>query len=121
VALAVTSLKRVDLLPGVPTVAESGAPGFEARGWYGLLAPAGIPVDVTERLTMETLKIARSTNLQKLIATFGSDNVAQGPSAFSSSLRPIPRSGAALSWREHQARYVIADGCGGQVCLAAET
>lgn len=81
-ALAVTSPKRVDLLPGVPTVAESGVPGFEARGWYGLLAPAGIPVEVTERLTLETLKIARSPNLQKLVATFGSDNVAQGPAAF---------------------------------------
>ena len=81
-ALAVTSPKRVDLLPDVPTVAESGVPGFEARGWYGLLAPAGIPAEVTERLIQETLNIARSPNFQKLVASFGSDNVAQGPAAF---------------------------------------
>ncbi|WP_213956649.1 tripartite tricarboxylate transporter substrate-binding protein [Variovorax sp. dw_954] len=81
-ALAVTSLERVDLLPDVPTVAESGVPGFEAQGWYGLLAPAGIPAEVTERLTQETLKIAHSPNFERLVATFGSRSVAQGPAAF---------------------------------------
>lgn len=81
-ALAVTSTSRVALLPDVPTIAESGIPGFEARGWYGLLAPAGIPAEVSERLTLETLKIASAPHFQRLIATFGSDNVAQGPAAF---------------------------------------
>lgn len=82
-ALAVTSARRVALLPDVPTVAENGLPGFEARGWYGLLAPAGIPAAASERLTLETLKIARAPHFQKLVASFGSENVAQGPGDFS--------------------------------------
>lgn len=81
-ALAVTSARRVALLPNVPTVAESGLPGFEARGWYGLLAPAGIAAAVSERLTQETLKITRAPHFQKLVASFGSENVAQGPAEF---------------------------------------
>ncbi len=81
-ALAVTSTKRVALLPDVPTVSESGVTDFDARGWYGLLAPAGIPSAVAKRITQETLAIANLPSFQKLVASFGSDNVAMGAESF---------------------------------------
>ena len=55
-ALAVTSRKRSALLPDVPTVAESGWPEYEAGSWYGILAPAGTPPAVIERLHSEIVK-----------------------------------------------------------------
>jgi tripartite-type tricarboxylate transporter receptor subunit TctC len=48
--LAIASTKRWPLLPDVPTVAESGLPGFEAAVWYALLAPAGTPADIVAKL-----------------------------------------------------------------------
>jgi tripartite-type tricarboxylate transporter receptor subunit TctC len=56
-AFAVTSATRSDALPDVPTVAEAGnLPGFEASSWFGLLAPAGTPADIVNRLQQETAK-----------------------------------------------------------------
>ena len=56
-ALAVSGAKRSPLLPGVPTVSESGLPGFEVTGWLGLMAPAGTPQAVVQRLASEIQKI----------------------------------------------------------------
>ncbi|HYF20563.1 MAG TPA: tripartite tricarboxylate transporter substrate binding protein [Ramlibacter sp.] len=56
-ALAVTSPQRMSILPEVPTVAESGLPGYEIRIWYGLLAPAGTPREIVSRLNTEINKI----------------------------------------------------------------
>lgn len=81
-ALAVSSPTRTALLPDVPTVAESGLPGFEARGWYGLLAPAGIPPEIAARLGAATIKAAAKPKVRDVIASFGSDNVSDGPDAF---------------------------------------
>uniref|UniRef100_UPI0020186B38 tripartite tricarboxylate transporter substrate-binding protein n=1 Tax=Acinetobacter baumannii TaxID=470 RepID=UPI0020186B38 len=55
-ALAVTSLKRVDDLPQVPTIAESGYKNFEAVTWFGVLGPANLPKDITARLNAEINK-----------------------------------------------------------------
>ncbi|WP_342133380.1 Bug family tripartite tricarboxylate transporter substrate binding protein [Hydrogenophaga sp. OTU3427] len=52
-ALAVTGQKRVDALPNVPTVAESGFPGFDATGWFGLFAPRGTPASIVEKVSFE--------------------------------------------------------------------
>lgn len=54
-AIAVTSLKRVPLLPDVPTVIESGVPGYEFMVWYGLVAPAGTPGATVDKLNKETV------------------------------------------------------------------
>ena len=56
-ALAVTSLKRVGKLPDVPTVAEAALPNFDASVWYGVVAPAGTPRDVVQRLNREIVRI----------------------------------------------------------------
>src|SRR5262249_5407770 len=55
-ALAITSIKRSALAPDLPTMAESGFPGFEAVPWFGLLAPANTPKDIVEKLHAETVK-----------------------------------------------------------------
>jgi tripartite-type tricarboxylate transporter receptor subunit TctC len=60
IALAVTTSERVEQLPTVPTVAESGYPGFEAVGWAVLLAPAGTPSDVVEFLNKQVVAILKS-------------------------------------------------------------
>ena len=70
-ALAVTSARRHPLLPDVPTVAESGYPGFEALSWQGLFAPAGTPADVVARLNAETVKALSSEDFREAFAKQG--------------------------------------------------
>ena len=70
-ALAVTSTQRVPQLPDVPTVAESGYPGFDAATWFALIAPAGTPRDVLMRINAETKKIMASEDLRKRFETIG--------------------------------------------------
>lgn len=66
-ALAVTSGKRVDVIPDVPTVAESGYPGFESVTWYGLFAPAGLPADIVSRINAPVTAALRGDLGRKLI------------------------------------------------------
>ncbi len=63
--LAVTSLKRSAALPDVPTVAESGFPGFEANTWFAMLAPAGTPREVLDRLNTEVNKILQNRSINE--------------------------------------------------------
>ena len=70
-ALAVTSAKRHPLLPDVPTVAESGYPGFEALSWQGLFAPAGTPAEIVARLNAETVKVLASDDFRDAFARQG--------------------------------------------------
>lgn len=82
-ALAVSSATRSAQLPGIPTVAESGVEGFEARGWYGLLAPAGISSEIKKRLESVTIEAASAPKVREVIASLGSENVSEGSAAFS--------------------------------------
>ena len=72
-AIAVTSKKRFSLLPDVPTFDESGMPGFEAVLHYGLLAPAGTPKEIVERLSAQLRKLADNAEVQKQIHNEGGD------------------------------------------------
>ena len=72
-AIAVTSKKRFSLLPDVPTFDESGMPGFEAVLHYGLLAPAGTPKEIVDRLSAHLQKLADITEVQKQIHNEGGD------------------------------------------------
>jgi len=69
--LAVTSAKRVPFLPDVPTVAESGFPGFEDYTWVGVFAPAGAPAAVINKINAETEKILRHPDFQSKLANLG--------------------------------------------------
>ena len=69
--LAVTSSKRASFLPDVPTVAESGLPGFEAAGWYGFFTTAGTPRPVLEKLNAEIVRALTSPDLNAKIESMG--------------------------------------------------
>lgn len=64
-ALAVTSAQRSPVAPNAPTVAESGLPGYEAIAWNGLLAPAGTPKEIVDRLNAELEKILKSSDVKQ--------------------------------------------------------
>lgn len=81
-ALAVTSPARLEALPEIPTVAESGLPGFEYSGWLGIAAPAGTPEPIIERLQREIAAILLTEEGRKYFASYGREPVASTPAAF---------------------------------------
>jgi len=83
-ALAVTSDKRSPQLPQVPTVAESGVPGFQVNEWNGLFAPAGTPQPVLQRLEAETRAIVASPEMKKRFAELGVQGVGSSAAEFQS-------------------------------------
>ena len=70
-ALATTGAKRSKVLPELPTVAESGYPGFEADAWYGILAPGATPKSIVERIRDEALKALQHTDVQTAMSRQG--------------------------------------------------
>ena len=81
--LAVTALKRSSLAPDVPSVAELGLPQLESLAWIGLGAPAGLPPDVVDRITGETMRSMRLPEVRELLGRQGFDVVAGSPQEFS--------------------------------------
>jgi tripartite-type tricarboxylate transporter receptor subunit TctC len=87
-ALAVTTAQRIPSIPDLPTVAESGVPGFEVVGWYGFLAPAGTPTPVIARLHAEIVKILRAPDVGERLTKDGAEIVASTPGEFEKFLAP---------------------------------
>jgi len=81
-ALAVTSLKRSAALPDVPTVAESGFPGFEATLWGGLVAPVGTPPSVIQRLHAESVSALQLADVAARLAEVGLEGIGSTPADF---------------------------------------
>jgi tripartite-type tricarboxylate transporter receptor subunit TctC len=81
-AIAVGSAKRIAALPDVPTVAESGVPGFETSQWYGILAPAGTPDAIVRKLSTEINRILRSPEVIERLAADGSVPQGSTPEEF---------------------------------------
>ena len=81
-ALAVTNAKRSQLLPGLPTVAESGLPGYESEGWHGLCGPARLPAAIVERLNRETSAALRTPETAALLINGGAEPVGMPPAQF---------------------------------------
>jgi tripartite-type tricarboxylate transporter receptor subunit TctC len=91
-AFAITSKERSPSFPDVPTVAESGLPGYEAENWYALLAPAGTPPAIVDRLNRELKKILNSPDFVKEIAKEGGRTVGDSPAEFAQFLSiDVPR------------------------------
>jgi len=86
-ALAVTSAKRSPALPEVPTVAESGYPGFEAASWYGIVAPAGTPAPIIERLNAEIRKALQAQDVRDTLAREGGGAIGGSSAEFGSFLK----------------------------------
>jgi tripartite-type tricarboxylate transporter receptor subunit TctC len=87
VALAVTSAKRSHAAPDIPTVSESGVPGFDASSWFGILAPAGTPKSVIARLNAEALKVVETKEIQEAMIRQGMDPTGTTPAEFDAYLR----------------------------------
>jgi tripartite-type tricarboxylate transporter receptor subunit TctC len=86
-ALAVTALKRSQLAPEVPSVAELGFPQLESLAWIGLLAPTGTPSGVLTRLSDETMRRMREPDVRELLGKQGFDVVAGTPAQFQQWIR----------------------------------
>ena len=82
-ALAVTSEKRFSLTPDLPTVAESGLPGFETSAWQGLLAPEKISRAIVNRINAESASSVKSPAMRNLLAANGAEGVGNSPEEFS--------------------------------------
>ena len=71
VALAVSSAKRSSLLPNVPTIAESGVPGFDYTLWVGLWGPPGMPADVVDKINKDVNRALASPDLAEKLTNLG--------------------------------------------------
>ena len=85
-AIAVTSAKRFSLLPDVPTFDESGLPGFEAVLHYGLLAPAGTPKEIVDKLSVELRKLVDSDDVKQRIHAEGGDPMTSTPAEYAADI-----------------------------------
>jgi tripartite-type tricarboxylate transporter receptor subunit TctC len=87
VALASTSLRRASAAPDLVTVAEAGVPGYDTSGWFGLLAPAGTPRDIIERLADASNEAAKAPDVMATLAVQGFDMAGGSPEDFAAFIR----------------------------------
>ena len=85
--VAVTGPKRFAELPDLPTISESGVPGYNVTGWYGFYAPAGTPADLVRRLHVEAVHALNSPDVKERLVKTGNEPVATSPAEFAAFLR----------------------------------
>jgi tripartite-type tricarboxylate transporter receptor subunit TctC len=90
-ALAVTGTKRSPLAPEIPTVAESGLPGYEMRGWFGLVAPAATPPATIARLNAEYVRALHASDARARLEGYGLEIVGNTPEQFAQQMREDSR------------------------------
>jgi tripartite-type tricarboxylate transporter receptor subunit TctC len=86
-ALAVSGPKRIAALPDVPPVAEAGVPGYAAMQWYGLLAPAGTPPQIIERIRAEATKALKTDEMKEKLALDGAEPVGTSQAEFAALIK----------------------------------
>ncbi|MBL8310497.1 MAG: tripartite tricarboxylate transporter substrate binding protein [Burkholderiales bacterium] len=86
-AIAVTSSTRTPALPNVPTIAEAGLPGFEASSWFGLLAPAGTPKDIVDKVSTQIQRMLQTPEMRERLASQGADGVGNTPEQFAAHIK----------------------------------
>ncbi|MDR2300054.1 MAG: tripartite tricarboxylate transporter substrate binding protein [Comamonas sp.] len=86
-ALAVTTARRWPGAPDIPTVAESGVPGYEVSGWFGLLAPAGTPREILNKLQGTLAEAVKSPEVAKQLNDLGAEPVANKPEVFAQEIK----------------------------------
>jgi tripartite-type tricarboxylate transporter receptor subunit TctC len=86
-ALAVTTRSRTAITPELPTISESGVPGYDVSSWYGLLAPAGTPAATVARLQREIVKVLRLPDVSEKLMAQGLDLVGNTPEEFAAILK----------------------------------
>jgi len=80
--IAVTTGKRFPSLPNVPTMIESGMPGFEVNGWYGMVYPAGVPKEVIDKTHKALTQVLSRDNVKKQLENIGAEAALSSPEAF---------------------------------------
>jgi tripartite-type tricarboxylate transporter receptor subunit TctC len=85
--LAQTSLKRSPNIPELPTVAESGFPGFETVSWFGLLVPVGTPPAIVNKLNQDSLKVLAQPDMRASFTKLGLDTVGSTPSELAATIK----------------------------------
>ena len=91
-ALGVTSLRRSSAAPELPTIAESGYPGFEVTTWFGLLAPARTPATIVGKLHLEIVKVLAQADARAKFADFGVEGIGNSPDEFAAVIKSeIPK------------------------------
>jgi tripartite-type tricarboxylate transporter receptor subunit TctC len=85
--IAVASAQRLPQLPDVPTIAESGVPGYESSAWYGFVAPAGTPKEIVDKLSKEIAHILTLPDVKEMLATPGLVPVGSTPEQFADFIR----------------------------------
>jgi len=86
-AIAVTGAKRLASMPELPTIAESGLPGYEASSWYGILAPAGTPRDIVMKLNAELAKALEQPEVRNSLLAEGAEPAGGSPERFAAHIR----------------------------------
>jgi tripartite-type tricarboxylate transporter receptor subunit TctC len=86
-ALGLTSEKRSPSVPDIPTIAESGLPGFDQSAWHGLFAPAGTPEPVIAKISQEVVRVLKLPDVEKRFASQGVDIIASSPEEFAAFIR----------------------------------
>ena len=86
-ALAVTTAKRSALAPELPTIAESGLPGFDISTWFGIFVPAGTPREVVDRLHAEFVKALAAPEVREKMVNLGAEPVGNKPEEFAAYIR----------------------------------
>jgi tripartite-type tricarboxylate transporter receptor subunit TctC len=86
-ALAVTSIKRSVGVPDVPTIAESGFPGFDASSWFGLVGPANLPREIVNRIAEDVARILKHPEMREKFIQQGADPVGSTPEEFAAYIR----------------------------------
>jgi tripartite-type tricarboxylate transporter receptor subunit TctC len=86
-AIGVASLQRHPAAPEIPTIAEQGYPGFEAKAWYALFAPAGTPSDIVHKIAADATKALQLPDVREKLSALGADPVGGTPEEFAQRLR----------------------------------
>jgi len=86
-ALAVTSAKRASSLPSIPTIDESGVPGYDYGVWYGMLAPAAVPKDILAQLNAAVIKAVNTPGMKESINKIGQEPQTSSPAQFAAFMR----------------------------------
>lgn len=81
-ALGITAERRSSLMPEIPTISESGVPGFESGSWFAFLAPAGTPTEIVDKLNKEIVRIVHSADMKGWLVREGAEPVGNTPAEF---------------------------------------
>ena len=91
-AIAVTTTRRSPFLPDLPTISESGLPGFDIGTWFGVFAPAGTPREIVTKLNTELIRILNTPNMKERLANLGAEPMGNTPEQFAAFIKSeIPK------------------------------